>query len=401
MIYVDVSTLTDGCWSGIANVTANVCRQLLARSEEVSFFAFDKIIKPSFVRNALDTASGLSLRLFIETGHAVEGYLSARPDRRGEIGVFPNFRRAGESFETELLIVHDLSFILLPELHQASRVGDYMRKIYVDAHAMHRVICVSEATRRDLIAYYGVDPAKISVSHLGVDAAIRPSGLNDAQTLAELGLADDQYFLVLGTIEPRKNIEIVLDLIKRRPDLLETHKFVFAGRAGWGKTFEAMCEERELNSAQVLRLGYVTEELKGTLLRNCASLLFCSWFEGFGLPVIEAMTAGAIVIGSRSSSVVEVGGEALVTFDPVSVEELSAAVDSVLAFTPEERRARREHSRRHAAGFTWERFMDGLLSAARTPIAAPPFSLLAPPARPAPAAPQSAPRRRTGAAAAD
>ena len=365
--YVEVSTLLDSSWSGIANVTSNICRILLERGERVEFFAFDKILKKSFVVNALRTSDGLGLRLLFEYGHAVSQDLRNREmTSTREVAIFPNFKRDYQSFDYEVLIVHDLSFILTPELHEPHLVKGYVSRLFQDAQSVDRVVCVSHATHRDLTRYYHVPAEKVIVSHLGVDSSnanvdASTSEIVDAERLAHLLLTPQKYFLVLGTIEPRKNIGLIIDYIMCDPRILSSYKFVFAGRNGWGKSLQDLCFERHVADSRIIHLGYVSERDRLMLLNNAAALIFPSWFEGFGLPVLEAMRLGVPVIGSQSSSIVEAGGPDMIAFDPGSVESISGAIEKFRSLSADDLIELKGRCQQHASQFTWGNFVERIL----------------------------------------
>jgi glycosyltransferase involved in cell wall biosynthesis len=363
-IFVEVSTLFEPAWSGIANVTANLCRSLLRGNQDVDFFAYDKLLARSYVKNSLLNSDGMGLRLTFEYGQAVERPLSTRDRHENEVGIFPNFKRASQDFSMEVLIVHDLSFVLTPELHEPHLVSDYVEKIYRDAHTVDRCICVSEATKDDLVRYYAVPKCKVSVAHLGMDRPPLSLELNKTELdlLNELHLKPGTFFLVLGTIEPRKNVGLVLDYIKMHPEFLDSHMLVFAGRDGWGKPFSQLLNERNISDPRVIHLGYVFEPLRQALLRHCKALIFPSLFEGFGLPIIEAMSWGIPVIGSCSSSMVEVGGKVMMSFDPCSVESFADTVHRFLKLEKIKLQELKVESRKWANGFTWDRFRDCILA---------------------------------------
>lgn len=364
-IYVEVSTLLEPSWSGIANVTANLCRSLLASKQRTHFFAFDKLIRPGHIEHALRVNDGGGLQLLMDYGIAIEGSLQNRTrSGREEIAIFPNFKRGYQDFDFEVLIVHDLSFILMPELHEAHLIEDYKTRLFRDVHSVNRVVCVSNATRDDLITYYAVPSSKVSFAHLGVDGHTSPAAAGDSSELRALNLVPQRYFLVLGTIEPRKNIELVIDYLAANRRVLDEYKFVFAGRNGWGKDFQSICAARGMTDPRVIHLGYVSEPQRKALLQKCTALLFPSWFEGFGLPVLEAMAIGTPVIGSRSSSIVEVGGSAMIGFEPGSLDSFSKAIDHFLRLNAGDRQALSTRCMTHARTFTWNAFRDAILSAA-------------------------------------
>ena len=126
--------------------------------------------------------------------------------------------------------------------------------------------------------------------------------------------------IVLGTIEPRKNIEQVLYMLGRYPHLASEYKFVFLGRFGWGKSLDDVIARSECTalyqSGKILFPGFVSEYVKNDLLRRAELLIYPSRFEGFGLPVVEALAAGVSVLAARSSSLPEAGGALTHYFDP-------------------------------------------------------------------------------------
>jgi len=367
-IYVEISTLFDETWSGIANVTANLCRALLKTHHSVRFFAFDKIIERRYVANALAANDGTGLHLLMDHGIAVEQNLQTRKQNGArEVAIFPNFKRGYQDFEFEVLIIHDLSFILMPEFHEAHRVHDYKARLFRDVHDVNKVVCVSNATREDVLSYYRVPPSKVSVAYLGADCE---EGLRqhwDDEELERLGLLASRYFLILGTIEPRKNVELIIEYIDGNRAVLNSYKFVFAGRQGWGRDFQSICAARGMIDARIVHLDYVSELQRKVLLRNSAALLFPSWFEGFGLPVLESMASGSPVLGSRTSSVVEVGGDAMIGFDPGSVESFAAAIDHFRRLSVDEREDLSAACRAHASRFTWAAFRDAILAVVPAP----------------------------------
>jgi glycosyltransferase involved in cell wall biosynthesis len=362
-LFIEVAALFEPSWSGIAHVTANLCRSLLRTGLDVRFFAYDKLLRKPFVENALRHCDGTGLKLLFEYGLAVERPLRTRERSDTDIGIFPNFKRASQDFSTEVLIVHDLSFILTPELHELHLVTDYMQKIYRDAHSMDRCICVSRATGDDLVRYFGVPEEKVSIAYLGVNQPVLGLKVHGAQldALNELHLTAGTFFLVLGTIEPRRNVALVLDYIKSHPDFLDSHGLVFAGRNGWGKPFAQLLQDREISDSRIIHLGYVSELLRLALLRHCKALIFPSIFEGFGLPIIEAMACGTPVIGSCSSSIVEVGGACLLAFDPCSATSFADTMQKFLKIGGSELQTLKAECRTWASQFTWDKFRDRIL----------------------------------------
>ncbi len=267
----------------------------------------------------------------------------------GPLGVLP--RRPGIP---SVVTIHDLTPVLFPEWHTRKNrlaFGPFLPGTLAAASA---VIAVSRATKRDLVARHPEAERKTVVVWNGVDAARpRPAeGPGDPVPGLPPG---DPYVLFLGTLEPRKNVERLVAAMEsiwdRRPDF---PKLVLAGGMGWGlpKLEEHLRASR--HAARIERLGYVPAGNAEALIAGARVLAYPSLYEGFGLPVLEAMALGTIVVGSSASSLPEVIGEAGLLPDPTSVPDIAAAIERAQdddAF----RAGARILGLARAATFTWKR----------------------------------------------
>ncbi len=238
----------------------------------------------------------------------------------------PNFhlpRFAGPS----VITVHDLTYKLFPHHHPKARV-DWMNRMVPEAvAACSQVICVSESTRRDLLQAYAVEPEKVSVIYPGVEATFRPhSEAEIAATLAHHGLDYRGYFLVVATLEPRKNLERLLEAYLSLPGSLRDHyPLVLVGTRGWGVgSLEAQLAQ--LPPQQVRRLGYVAESALPALYSGALCFVYPSLYEGFGLPVLEAQASGVPVITSNTSSLPEVASSQASLVDPLDPQAIGSAM---------------------------------------------------------------------------
>jgi glycosyltransferase involved in cell wall biosynthesis len=225
------------------------------------------------------------------------------------------------------------------------------------------IITVSEFTRRDVVERFGVPEERVRVTHLGVDRASRvlddPAALQRVR--ARLGL-HGPYFLSLGLV-PRKNIERLLlayDAMRGRDHVT----LVLAGHltdSPWCRRYRELIAERRLEG-RVLVTGAVSDEELALLYSGARAFVFPSLLEGFGLPVLEAMTSGAPVITSNSSALPEVVGDAALLVDPHDVESIRGAMERLL----EEEELRRQlvsRGRRRAGEFSWRRMAGEVLAA--------------------------------------
>jgi glycosyltransferase involved in cell wall biosynthesis len=253
--------------------------------------------------------------------------------------------------------VYDLSPIDHPEYHtEANRLvcfnGLFEASLYADA-----LIAISHFTRDRLLHWFPhVDPARVSI----VYPAARPSlitpasGSDDDRVLRKYHLRSDAFWLAVGTIEPRKNYARLLDaywrVLRDHPDMPD---LCIAGQAGWK---ESALEPRLLALGledRVKCLGYVPDAELAALYRGCLGFVFPSLYEGFGLPVIEALACGAAVIASKVTSIPEVTGDAALLIDPTSVDDLAEAMTRLL--TDQSCRAHlRSQAAQQASRFSWQ-----------------------------------------------
>lgn len=234
-------------------------------------------------------------------------------------------RRAGLA---RVVTIHDLTFFTHPLGHRPVKRRLFRRAIAVAARRADQLICVSEATARELLRCVDVRVPVEVIPH-GIDltrfTVVEPSPGHDAAVLAGFGIARP-YVLHLGTIEPRKNIGRLLEAASRLgggepPDV------VLAGGAWTG--------EREglprLAGLRVHHLGVVRDAAVPVLLRNAGVVAYPSLAEGFGLPVIEALACGASVVTTQGSVMEELAPNAVVTADPLSVDSLTNALEVAFA----------------------------------------------------------------------
>jgi len=213
-------------------------------------------------------------------------------------------------------------------------------------------IAISQATAHDLGARFPRTRARTYVIPLAASASFAPAGPEIEPTLASLGVRAP-FVLSVGTLEPRKNLPRLIEAFAGLPeDLRARTQLVLVGAVGW-ETEETL-EAVERNRTLVRALGPVDEPDLRLLLRSADLFAYPSLFEGFGLPVLEAMRSGTAVLTSRASSLPEVAGEHAIYVDPRDVEDIRRGLERGLR-DPELRRRLVRGGLQHARGFTWER----------------------------------------------
>lgn len=239
--------------------------------------------------------------------------------------------------------VHDMTCWLMPELHTAANVrADRAFGENVLKHA-DGIIAVSESTRQDVIRILGVSPERVRTIWSGV-----PEAYFHAKPRSE----KQPYLLFLGTIEPRKNVGLLLDAWESlKPSLRKEFRLVVAGATGWKS--EAVTQRLVAGVPGVQFAGYVAEGEVPSLVAGAVAVVYPSLYEGFGFPVAQAMAAGAPVIVSNVSSLPEIAGDAALLIDPHSVADLRAALESILT-SPGLRARLAANARKRASAFRWE-----------------------------------------------
>ena len=214
-IYFDLSPLREAHWTGIPVVAAGFARALLdTLPAQTRFFHGYDLIASAAVDDALRRNTGLFLDRDIDRGYAHAGKLPVFGGAGLGVGFFPSVKPLRRAFDVELSVFHDLSTLTMPLMHIRGNVVHHMEGIMADLASNDLVVTVSEASRADLTAYLGVDPARIIAAPNGVSW---PDGFDIMAANAIAGTGIEPYLLVLGTREPRKNIMKVFDLLEHEP----------------------------------------------------------------------------------------------------------------------------------------------------------------------------------------
>ncbi|RMG92025.1 MAG: glycosyltransferase family 1 protein [Chloroflexi bacterium] len=232
----------------------------------------------------------------------------------------------GMYFGCSVATVHDLGYRYFPQAHTR------WQRVYLEWSTRHncrrsrRVIADSQATRDDLVRFYGVRPDKIDVIYPAVDPNLRPI-TNEREITAvchKYGITPP-YLLYLGTLQPRKNL---IRLLEAYAHANLPHQLVLAGNPGWlSRPILAAIKALPAEiAARVCLTGYVDEEDKGALLSAATALVFPSLYEGFGFPVLEAQVCETAVLCANTSSLPEVANDAALYVNPTDTNALTAAL---------------------------------------------------------------------------
>ncbi|MFN8454747.1 MAG: glycosyltransferase family 1 protein [Anaerolineae bacterium] len=260
-----------------------------------------------------------------------------------------------------LVTVHDLGYRYYPEAHRPFDRWYLEWTTRRHTRVARHIIADSQATKADLVRFYGANPERITVVYLGRDETL--GRVNDPQLIAtaknKYNIEGD-YLLYLGTLQPRKNL---LRLVEAFAQLINSGvqnysfaslKLVIAGSKGWLYN-DIFARAQALGLAgRVLFPGFVAADDKAALLSGALAYVFPSLYEGFGLPVLEAMACGTPVLTSNSSSLPEVAGEAALLVDPHDTAHIIQGLSQLLT-QPDLRCRLVEQGYRQIQRFSWAR----------------------------------------------
>jgi len=253
-----------------------------------------------------------------------------------------------------VVTVLDLSFLLYPRAFKVVNRSYLRTMTRLSVRKARQVIAISESTRRDVIAHFGVPASRVHTVYCGVDRSLRRATEAEIAAFRRRKGLPERFALFVGTIEPRKNIVRLVEAFSAlRPWDVDHAHLVIAGAKGW--LYDAVfARTQELGlQDRVHFAGYISEAEKPLWYSAATCFCYPSLYEGFGLPPLEAMACGVPVIASNASSLPEVVGDAAITVPPTDTTALADALRSMLT----NRVLRQEMAARglaRAARFSWE-----------------------------------------------
>jgi len=256
--------------------------------------------------------------------------------------------RALDAVATRRVVtVHDLTFRRFPELLQKETLANLERKMLREVARADRIVCVSEATRSELLHFYEIDPLR-AVTVLSGHAAL-PIRRDPVP------LPQGKYILFVSTIEPRKDLDTLLEAFDAvAEDGTYSGSLVVVGKIGW-KAEQTVAKMKSMrHSARIHHLDYLSRSQLATVYSQADLFVLPSIYEGFGFPILEAMSFGVPTIATRSSSLPEVGGAAALYF-PVGDATVLAHLIGLISHDEELRHALSARGRDRAASFSWTR----------------------------------------------
>ncbi len=254
-------------------------------------------------------------------------------------------------------MIYDLTPLSLHDAHRWDFKARFKLQVEDAVRRSDRLITISQATKNEIVSYFGVTPEKISIVYPGFDSNLfkpEPDSEKIRLTLHKYGI-QSPYLLYNGTLEPKKNIVRLVEAFCRlKKGRRIDHKLVIAGKRAW-KDSEIFDKIRSSGcEPDIIFTGYVPQGELPALMNGADVFVFPSLHEGFGMPPLESMACGTPVVASNTSSLPEVMGDAGVTVDPYNVEAMAEAIYRVISDTGLREQMRQKGLER-ARQFSWEK----------------------------------------------
>jgi glycosyltransferase involved in cell wall biosynthesis len=333
--YLEISALLEDRWTGISVVTAGIANCALCDDAVDWQFFYGSIVVPrGFIESLLGNRTGKGAGAFLRDYVWGKHDISYKDANNGK-AVFTTLKAVRRLFGQESMILYDFSPLLTPQFHTEENINNFSNRLRGDIETSDHFFCISKATRDDLIAYFKVNSDRISIITMEVDIDVA-----DISLAQQIGLegAIEPYVVVLGTLEPRKNGRLVLQYLIRDPGFASRYRVVFIGREGWMAERQSLMDQMVaagVSSNRVIFSGYVSEAEKVALLLNCSFCIYPSYFEGYGLAILEAAKLGKLIVCSNSSSMPEVAPENSFFFDPHDIDQFARAMSLAEKHAPQ------------------------------------------------------------------
>ncbi|MDP4010778.1 MAG: glycosyltransferase family 1 protein [Candidatus Roizmanbacteria bacterium] len=227
-----------------------------------------------------------------------------------------------------VVTIHDLSFLKFPNEFRRRDLYKLTNWTKYSIQKARHIIAVSKTTKKDILQEYPISSEKIQVIYNGFTKY--PETKNSKSVIKrEFGLSTNRYILHVGTLQPRKNIPTLIAAFKKFHELHPDFKLVLQGKKGW-MFHEIFATVKALHMEESVCIpGYVSDEIESSLYQNAFCLAFPSLYEGFGLPILEAMSHSCPVIASHNASLPEIGGDACLYFDPKDSNDLNDKLEKL------------------------------------------------------------------------
>jgi len=368
-ICIDIRNLAQKQHSGIGVYTMNLINNLLKIDQKNQYKLFYNSKKYQLIKTYYKNVKYydfhksnrlLNLTMFLFNYPKINKII-------GDCDVFfaPNINFFALDFNNKkikkIITIHDLSFVFFKKFYSPKSI--LWHNIFINIkrilNKFDYIITVSENTKNDLIKYFNISENKIATAYLGVEQIVSSTLKKETlkpQIRKEILDVKMPYLLNINTIEPRKNIEGIISaftLLKEKKEY-QNINLIIAGGKGWNSKYIYKILEKNKFKNNIKVFDYINNDEKEYLYNNAKIFLFPSFYEGFGLPIIEAQSRGIPVVTSANSSLSEISGNNVIFINPHNINEILFAIQELLGnkdFYELSKKNGLENSKK----FTWEK----------------------------------------------
>ncbi len=357
-VAVNTRLLLKGGLEGIGRFSDEILKRLVRNHPETQFsFFFDRDFDEKFVYGPNVKA----YKLIPPARHAYLfilffEYAIARKLKQLKPDVFfsPDGYLSLRAKTPQVPVFHDLAFEHFPEDVKKLEAWHYKKYFPQYAKKAKSIITVSEYTKQDVIGHYDVDPNKISIVYNACNESFRPSSEAEKKEIRERYTGGERYFFSVGAIQPRKNLNrLILAFDQFKEKSQSPMKLLLVGRKAWNFDEVIHSYTTAKYKDDIVFTGYVSDEELVQIYGGSAGLCYVPYFEGFGIPIIEAMNCDVPVITANVSSMPEVAGDAALLVDPLAVDDIASAMQR-LAESDELASQLVDKGRLRRQNFTWD-----------------------------------------------
>lgn len=334
-IGIDVRSLLTPYQTGVGQFTRGLLSALVEYTDHQYFFyynaarhaaptelsEYDTVVTTKYPSKLLTTISGIT------NWPRIDSVMQRQTGETIDLLYSPHTQFAAHKGSTpHILTIPDLSFEHFPEYYAAKqRLWHRLHRVRAQANTATAIVVPSESTKDDVVSTFGISEDRVHVVYPGIpQTAFRSITIEDMAEVRKKYTLPSRFFFFLGTLEPRKNIDTLIEaFVASNLGPEEGFKLIIAGAPGWNN--RSLMQQIE-DTQSVRYIGYVTEAEKAVLYHMATACVYPSIFEGFGFPVLEAMAQGTVVITSSRTSLPEVTKGKAIYVHPYRVDEMADAL---------------------------------------------------------------------------
>lgn len=250
-----------------------------------------------------------------------------------------------------VISIMDLSYVYYPQMFKKSDLYQLKNWTSYSVKKAAKVITISSTSKDDIINTYGISASRVDVVHPGIKGK---NDMNNSKIIIEKYGINREFILFVGTLQPRKNIVRLVEAFSKIPNPLRKMDLIVVGKKGWMYDEILSAPSKFHVEDRVKFLEFVSDDELEKFYKNALCFVLPSLYEGFGLPILEAMKNGCPVITSKISSMPEAGGDAAIYIDPENIDEISKAIEQVIS-NEKLRKEMIEKGYKHIKKFSWEK----------------------------------------------